>query len=392
MNVLFATFDVFPLPKGASTHIAHVLRALSGRFERVHCAVLGHGDMPRRQEEGNIVIHRCLADHPNFLKRTEYFRDFMTGLLDRLAPGLDCVHFRDIWSGIPWAFHEAAYGIPAVFEVNGLPTVELPAHYPALARNAGLMARLRGMEDLCIGAADRIITVSRVTRRYLLSRGAREDRVEVIPNTAEIPEDAGASRAERGPGTVLYAGTLAPWQGIGTLIRAFSLMEPTAAGGRARLVLACSSRKNLKSVKKLVARHGIGDAVDIRIGLSREELFDQYRRAAVTVAPLTRSARNELQGCSPLKLIESMACGTPVIASRLPVCEEIVSDGDEGLLVTPDSPRALAAAMQRILLDPAERDAMGRAAGDRFRRDFGHDLWKERLYGAYDKIISENGG
>ena len=64
------------------------------------------------------------------------------------------------------------------------------------------------------------------------------------------------------------------------------------------------------------------------------------------VAPLARGDRNEVQGCSPLKIVESMAAGTAVVASDLPVARELVTPGRDGLLVAPGAPRALARAME----------------------------------------------
>ncbi|MGX2953608.1 glycosyltransferase [Shewanella sp. JL219SE-S6] len=56
------------------------------------------------------------------------------------------------------------------------------------------------------------------------------------------------------------------------------------------------------------------------------------------MAPLTPCRRNMLQGCCPLKVLESMACGTAVIASDLPVIRELVTHEKHGLLVPPPGP------------------------------------------------------
>jgi glycosyltransferase involved in cell wall biosynthesis len=384
MNAFFATFDVFPLPKGASTHIGHVVSALSERFNQVFFASLGYGDMPGYQEEGNVIIYRCLADHPNFLRRTEYYYSFLERLLDRIAPEIGLVHYRDIWSGMPILRH-ARLSAPSIFEVNGLPSIELPSHYPGIIKNRGLMNKIQHMEDFCLSSARRIITVSRATERYLLSRGVRRESISVVPNTVDMKNVPPLRKEENKPDEILYAGTLASWQGIGTLLEAFSLIAPSTG---ARLVIVCSNRKNIKPVKKLIARNGIEGAVRLDIGLPQQELFHYYRKAAVTVAPLSRSARNEVQGCSPLKILESMACGTPVVASRLPACEEIITHDVDGFLVAPDSPRALATALAELLADRDRRMKLGEAAAVTFNSLYRHDLWREKMDQIYSPFVS----
>jgi starch synthase len=69
--------------------------------------------------------------------------------------------------------------------------------------------------------------------------------------------------------------------------------------------------------------------------------------------------------------LEAMACGTAVVASAVGGIPEVVSDGETGLLVPPDDPEALAAALNALLGDPARADALGRAGRDRAVTEFG---------------------
>lgn len=64
--------------------------------------------------------------------------------------------------------------------------------------------------------------------------------------------------------------------------------------------------------------------------------------------------------------IEAMAAGTPVVASGVGGIPEIVRDGQDGFLVPPDNPQALADKLRLILSDPALRAAMGQSARQRF--------------------------
>ncbi len=393
MAVLFATFDVFPLPKGSSTHIAHTLGALASLFGPVNLASLGFGDMPRYQEEGDISIFRCLSHHPNFLKRTEYFYDFIRDTVDKIGR-IDYVHFRDIWGGIAVFDNPRLAAAKKIFEVNGLPSIELPYHYPQLLKNPGLMSRFRMMEDHCLESADGIITVSSVTKRYLESRNVPAGKITVIPNTAfdfddlsrDAQERSDVSGADNNSKIILYAGTLTEWQGLPTLIKAFELISDR---DDVILHIAGSTVKYSKNIKKTIRKAGLEEKIKFKIGLSRESLHHLYRRAAFSLAPLSRCSRNELQGCSPLKIIESMSEGTPVIASNLAVCAEYIDHMEDGLLVQPDSPRALANAMSLLLDDEALASRLGRNAKAKSRNKYHIDLWMKKFHGAYGALIKE---
>lgn len=392
MSALFATFDVFPLPKGSSTHIAHTLKALESLAGSVSLVSLGFGEMPRFQQEGGISIHRCLSHHPNFLKRTEYFYDFIRDTVGGIS-GIDLVHFRDVWGGMALFDDPRLAAAKKIFEVNGLPTIELPYHYPQLMRNPGLMSRIRMMEDHCLEAADGIITVSNVTKRYLMSRDVPGEKIAVIPNTSfdftetspdgQQPDEPAPADARK---IILYAGTLTGWQGLTTLMKAFELI---ADRDDVLLFIAGSTDKYSRSIKKTIRKAGLEERVRFRAGLSRESLHRLYRRAAFSMAPLSRCSRNELQGCSPLKIIESMSAGTPVIASNLAVCAEYIDHMEDGLLVAPDSPRALANAMILLLDDEDLAARLGRNARAKSRNMFAMDHWMKKFHDAYNAFTRE---
>jgi glycosyltransferase involved in cell wall biosynthesis len=75
----------------------------------------------------------------------------------------------------------------------------------------------------------------------------------------------------------------------------------------------------------------------------------------------------------PNALLEAMASGLPVIASRIAGNEELVVPGETGILVPPDDPDALREALRRLLVDERERERMGRAARRRVEADFRWD-------------------
>lgn len=387
---LFAAFDVFPSAKGASTHIAHTVQAIQKQSGSITLACLGYGDMPRYQEENNIRIRRSLSFHPNFLKRTELYSDFLTMVMDKNQTGIKRLHFRDIWSGIPLLSHPNAASATKIFEVNGFASIELPVHYPALFNNKGLVNHLKQMEAYCLSTADIVITVSKVNFRHIRDRGVEEKKIKIIPNMAAVnSRNTIEMNQEPNVPHILYSGTLTPWQGIPTLINAFDLLCHDTSISH-ELILACSTKKYLRPLMKLIKKQPNRDRVNIKIGMSKSMLTQHYHNASFTIAPLARCDRNELQGCCPIKILESMAAGTPVIASDIAVCREIIQHRKDGWLVTPDSPRSLAHAMITLLKNPDLVQEMGNNARKKIETHFSQQHFETGIEEVYKAKVRKN--
>ncbi len=397
MKVLYGAFDVYPGRKGAQAHIRENLRALATLGGEATLICLGAGGSFRDPDSG-AMVHAFAGDERNMLRRSELFGRFIAEKADAMAAVPPAViHFRDIWSGFPLLSHPFSHGKGIVFEVNGLPSVELSSRYPRLSGNGALLARLRRMEDECLGRADRVITVCRRTAGYLAERGCDRGKIIVIPNAADPPGPSishpeGAAELEKaasqGRKVILYAGTLARWQGLHTLLEAAALL------GHRRdfhLVVAASTGKGIHRLGKHAVARGLDDRLTVLWGVHHREMTDLYTRAYLSAAPLARGARNELQGCCPLKIVESMARGTPVVASDLPAVRELIDSGADGMLVSPGSSRALAFALEKLLDNGGLRDRLALGARDRARRDFGTRLYGQRLYAVYDEVKGGNG-
>jgi glycosyltransferase involved in cell wall biosynthesis len=89
----------------------------------------------------------------------------------------------------------------------------------------------------------------------------------------------------------------------------------------------------------------------------------------------------------PLVVLEAMARRRPVVATPVGGTPEIVVDGETGLLVPPRDPRALAAALRRLLDDPQLRERMGEAGFARVRERFSADAMTERMLAIYDEVL-----
>ncbi len=128
------------------------------------------------------------------------------------------------------------------------------------------------------------------------------------------------------------------------------------------MICASVHQRRAKPYRKLAEKLEIADRVHWQFALPEAQLARWREHALLSLAPLRDCSRNAVQGCAPLKILESMAAGVPVVASDLPAVRELITDGEHGRLVAPDRPGELARAIRVLLDHPEQRARMGRAA------------------------------
>ncbi len=386
-RVLYAAFDVVPSPKGASRHITYFTRALVATGCDVTLLTVGLGDLPASDTYAGARVIRVHDAEDNFMRRALRFGDAVWEHLREETGAYDLVHFRDIWSGRAALEARGRFGYPyrTLFEVNGLPSVELKYHYPSL-RGTDLPAKLRGQEAAALRGADAVVCVSAVTAIYLKSMGAPPEGITVIPNGVDPagfrPAGAPSNHAPR----LVYAGTLASWQGIGTLIQAMPMI--LAAFPEARLDLIGPAKgRHQKRLLKLVRKVGL-DEESVRFAGPADpaEMPERLAAASVCLAPLSYNDRNVTQGCCPIKVLEYAAVACPIVASDLPVVRELLGEG-EAAFFPADDPAELARQVIYLLSHPEEARAMGQRAAEKVREAFTWERAGERLLEVYGRLL-----
>jgi glycosyltransferase involved in cell wall biosynthesis len=134
-------------------------------------------------------------------------------------------------------------------------------------------------------------------------------------------------------------------------------------------------------VARAIERLGLDDLVTTITGVTDEELARLYRQAEVAVVP------SLYEGFS-LPAIEAMSCGVPVVATTGGALPEVVGEsGRTGVLVEPDDPEALAAAIRSLLDDPPTRDRLGAAGRQRVVERFTWEVTARGTAACYDAIL-----
>ncbi|SFJ40024.1 glycosyltransferase family 4 protein [Olleya namhaensis] len=385
---IYIAFDVFPSQKGAATHIDHCLKALQNTFNTGLLICLGNDGMPSFQfdNQRNLYVYRWKEKVVNFLERTQKFQEAVTKVLNLpLCKNVQLIHFRDIWGGFPVLNHTKTY--KTVFEVNAFQHIELPNRYPNISTS--VLEKIKTLEHLCITRCDTIITPSKVTQLFIEQYANTSNKViHVIPNGVTIYEakPLGNKTANHSP-FILYFGALQKWQGIKTLFKAFN--ELLDLDLRLRI---CTSipEKRTQDYKILANSIGIGHRVDWFYEQDKPTLASHIKAAKLTVAPLTACNRNIIQGCNPLKIVESMAYAVPVVASNIPVVREIIEDNITGLLVTPDRPEALGRKIRAVIEQTETLNRIGLSAKLKVEKNY---LWlyqEAKMNTIYQNLLSND--
>jgi glycosyltransferase involved in cell wall biosynthesis len=349
VRVLFASFDEVPSLKGASSHILATCRGVLGEHE-LHLVTLGDLALPAAPRFDHLPQP---LPEPNYLRRGLAFRERVARALDRLRPEL--VHFRGPWEGLA----AVRRGLPCVYEVNGVPSVELPHLYPGATPHG--LATLRGWEAECLAGARAVICPSERTRAFLVQTygASLSAKISVIPNGYDPVPPAGRPPPAAGaPLRLVYLGTLHPWQGV-----TWSLRGLAALRGRCMLDLYAPSQRAFgERVERCIRKYGLADFVRLRPPQHRGRLLEILPTYHAGLAPLLRDVRNTVQGCLPLKLLDYLAHGLPVIASDLFVVRQIVRHEENGLLHRPGDREAFAGSIARLAGDAALRARLARQA------------------------------
>jgi glycosyltransferase involved in cell wall biosynthesis len=197
--------------------------------------------------------------------------------------------------------------------------------------------------------------------------GVFPERLRWVPNFIATS----LAKPKRDPGGgVVYAGRLSQEKGVDVLIQAVARLG-------ARLDIAGDGPQKAE-LQALGERLGAKD-IHFHGHLSRADVLSLLRSAAVSVLP-SRCHENQ-----PLLVLESLACGVPVVGTKLGGVPELIRQGVDGDLVAPNAPDELADRIGAILSDPRRAYEMGQAGREKMDQEFSPSRHLQRLDGIYEE-------
>jgi len=255
-----------------------------------------------------------------------------------------------------------AYGVPFVLEYNSS-----TFWHTRRGRRVKFSGLLRLVEAVNLRSADRIAVVSRVGKEYLMQRGIPASKIFINPNGADIrlfsPEVApGAIRRERGFGNAViagFSGVYGPWHGIESLCAAIPLV---ARVNPEIIFLFIGDRELEKRVKDALNGATQLPRMEFIQDLPHQDVPRYLADCDILVSPHVNMPDGSPFFGSPVKLFEYMAMGKSIVASSVGQIGEILMPEVDALLVKPNHPEEIAAAILRLAADHGLREKLGRSA------------------------------
>lgn len=299
------------------------------------------------------------------------------------------IHDPELLLLTPWL--RRATGRPTLYDIHeaNADFIAVKEYLPGPARRplAGLFRRLE--PRLARGESGLIFADDAIAADFALFTGPKTTLFnfpgrELIERGAARRELDGSRNKEP---AILYLGGLERNRGSALMIAAFAQVVAAFPAARLLIVGHFMPPDLEAEVRADADARGIANAVEIAGRVPFERIGDYLARAAVgwvTWQPVAKNRKNV-----PTKLFEYMAYGLPVVSSDLPSVRPFLPP-EAGLVVAADDPAAHAAALLRLLRDPAGAAAMGAAGRRLVETRYNWEAMEPRLLTLYDRVLSKS--
>jgi PEP-CTERM/exosortase A-associated glycosyltransferase len=319
-----------------------------------------------------------------FLREWELMADLertVDGAASDIAP--DIIHAHSpVLVGLPALRVARRRGIPMVYEIRDL-WENASIDRGKFSKHSLSYRVAHGVESYVLRRADSVVTICEGLRNELASRVPDTRKLHVVANGVDVEAFQPTPPDERvrerwglaGKQIILYAGTFQPYEGLDLLVRAMPEIvrrlprahlvivggSPGLTGGSASLTI------EERQLRAAVDEHGVFDHVTFTGRIPHDGVREMYAIADVLAYPRRWTRTTALT--TPLKPLEGMAMGKPVIASDVPAMRELVTDGITGLLFRAGDYGDLAARCCDLLSNRELMERLGSAGREIACRD-----------------------
>jgi glycosyltransferase involved in cell wall biosynthesis len=373
MRILFLNSEYPPVGAGAGNASANLARLLVQMGDEVVVITSAFGRLPKSEIIDGVRIlrgpaRRRRADRSAVLEQTMFiagaaYRSLL--LMREFRPGVVLAFFGLPSGAVAWLL-KVTFGIPYVVslrggDVPGFRPYDFWLYHKVAAgllrviwhRAEAVVANSAGLCDLA-RAFDATIDISVVANGVDLKRFPTTDRNWSSPR-------------------ILSVGRIVHQKGLDLAVTALAGLkdldwEWSVAG----------DGPELPKLQSMIRKRGLDGRVHFLGWKETQELEHEYAKANLFLFP----SRDEGM---PNAVLEAMASGLPVIATRIAGNEELVLDGETGTLVPIENAEALGDALRRLLADGKERQRLGRAGRERVKQDY---AW-QRAANLYQSILEK---
>lgn len=353
-------------PSGYTVRSNAIMRALIGENIQITCCTRYGYPWDLRSHKNDDFVHQTLIE--GFVM--QHFQDseklfghgdsrYIEAYANQLAKlaaqeNTTVIHGASNYlNGLAAAIAARRIGVKSVYEMRGLWHLSRQSRDPSYATSD----HYRYCEIMELAAAetcDGVVAISRPLRDWLVAKGIDEDKIQIVPNAAEINEKE--KRDVEIPNelqwfrerfVVGYIGSLTRYDGVDTIIRAVAALKSEHPDILCIIVGDGRERKNLELLANELE---CDDAVVFTGRIPHQEVAPYY--SVIDVFPLSRKPFEVCKLVPPLKPLEIMAKEKPVIVSDLPPLTDIVKDNETGLVCQPDDVQSLSESILKLYKNP----------------------------------------
>lgn len=235
------------------------------------------------------------------------------------------------------------------------------------------------VERLCLSRMRRIIAVSASLREYLREHGYGDKRVRLVENGVPVTAEQNVADPAQDADVVGIVALFRPRKGLEVLMRAAALLKKSGKAVRIRAVGGFETPEYEASIKALERELGL--VGDIHWAGFTRDVGAELRQMGVFALPSLFG-----EGM-PMVVLEAMSAGLPVVATRVEGIPEVVRDGQDGYLVAPGDPEALATALGKLLGNAEALRTQGQRGRERQIQQFSDVSMARGVAKVYDEVF-----
>lgn len=405
-GVLFALHLSWPYQgTGYAVRSQHILKSLRGHGLKVLAATRwgypqnlpGHRSrsIPAWDELEKIRYCRLGIGENDFSEH-----DWSYELIEQYAEGLVelagshqamVIHGSSTFvNGLAAVLAARKLGVKSVYEIRGLWHLSRVSREPEF-RNSYEYAYQQMMEENVARQADAVVVLSEVLKERVVSWGVSSDKITVVPNAVDLkefyPREANSDLQEQfglaGKFVIGFLGSLNGYEGVDVLIEA---VKGLVTQGYEIVLMVVGGGLALKDLQALGVSGSGKENIVFTGRVPFSQMLDYYSVCDLCVFP--RRNDEVCRYVPPLKVLEPMAMGKPVIVSNLSPLVEMVEDEKTGLVFRCGDVEGLMSQILRVYRDEELRRGLGREARSWVERYRSWDEVSQRYLGVYESLFA----
>ncbi len=306
------------------------------------------------------------------------------------------VYFRSANGRIIALLLKKLFNLKFICEVHGIEYYENEYYENESSFLMKQTSRIKAyFQILSARKADGVRTVTEELKKYFVSVGVNENRIEIIENGVnttifkplnnEIILQALKKKygIDENNKVVIWEGYCYPWQGVEYLIKASPFILKKIPN---TTFLIVGDGEMLQSWKEIAEELQVNPNFIFTGAVPYEEVPKYINISDVCVSPEIADPRNEITGGSSLKLFEYLACSKPVIVGNLKGNMKIISNARSGIIVDPRNSDELSDSIVRLLVNEKEATDMGRRGREYILREYNWNILSKQVLKLCEKV------